>query len=190
MLHAAMANKNAPVLQHFAACLLVEHFGSDAPRYCLSVLAAASPDEVPPYMFLLTMEIPYTEVLGRALRVLPAEERIPILASILPRVKRTTTAHCLIAYLLEAASLQPNLRLGRELGSGEFLPLSGVTIRPLRVDPSMPDWIPAIVHCEPFWSDMIELLSLFGLPSTRAGLVELWQSVHGQPFPKAGRAVN
>ena len=180
MLLTAMANESAPVLQHFAACLLVAHHGSDAPRHCLSLLAKASPDEVPPYRFLQTMELPYTEVLGRDLRALPS--------SILARVKQTTTAHRLVAYLLEAASMQPDLRLGRELGSGEFLPLNGATAPPLRLDPSAPDWIPAIVHCEPFWKDTIDLLSLFELPSTRAGLIDLWQSVHEKPFPRSAPA--
>jgi hypothetical protein len=183
----AIANDGAPVLRHFAACLLVAHHGSDAPRHCLSLLAKASPDEVPPYRFLQTMELPYTEVLGRALRVLAVKDRIPIVVSILARVKQATTAHRLVAYLLEAVSMQPDLRLGRELGSGEFLPLNGATARPLRVDPSAPDWIPAIVHCEPFWKDTIDLLSLFGLPSTRAGLIDLWQSVHEKPFPKSAQ---
>ena len=42
------------------------------------------------------------------------------------------------------------------------------------------------VHCEPFWKeDTTEHLSLFGLPSARAGLIDLWQSVHEKPFPRS-----
>jgi hypothetical protein len=137
------------------------------------------------------MEIPYTEALGRALRALPADERIPILVSILPRVKWTTTAQNLAAYLLEASSAQPGLRLGRELGSGEFLPLAAQAVLPLRVDAGRPDWIPALVHCQPFWNETLSgeeyltnLLPLFGLPPKRAGLIEAWQSVHARAFPE------
>ena len=72
------------------------------------------------------------------------------------------------------------MRLGRVLGSGEFLPLNGAAVHPLRVDPSSPDWIPPIVGCEPFWTETMsgvgvqtDLLSLFGLRSTRDGLIQL-----------------
>jgi hypothetical protein len=66
------------------------------------------------------------------------------------------------------------------------------TIEP--VDPSSPDWIPAIVGCEPFWTETMsgvgvqtDLLSLFGLPSTRDGLIQVWESVRGIPFPNSVR---
>lgn len=186
MLLVAVATEGAPVLQHFAACFVVAHHGSDAPKHCFSILSKASPDEVPPYTSLITVALPYTEVLGRALRALPPQERIPILVSILPRVRKTTTAQSLVSYLMEAASMQPDLRVGRELGSGEFLPLNSAAVEPLRVDPSGPDWVQALVRCEPFWKDTIDLLSIFGLSPTRAGLIELWQAVYAKPFPKLG----
>jgi hypothetical protein len=65
--------------------------------------------------------------------------------------------------------------------------------RELELRPDGPDWLAALISAEHLWRETYRtvpgvrelktnLFSLFGLPADRAGLIELWESVHGITF--------
>jgi hypothetical protein len=65
--------------------------------------------------------------------------------------------------------------------------------RELELRPDGPDWLGALISAERLWRETYRtvpgvrelktnLFSLFGLPADRAGLIQLWESVHGITF--------
>jgi len=191
VLMSATASGSSPTLRYVATSLWVVHHGLDTPGPLLSFLESISPQDVPHApVGLRDMQPSATDILRRALKALPRDRRISMLMSILPLVTSTYVAHRLVQDLVGAASNQPGLRLVTPLGSAEIVPLGGAALKPPKVGLDAPDWISTVVNCEPFWTSdtsgrsvSTNLFALFGLPSTRAGLVELWESTYGRLFP-------
>jgi hypothetical protein len=188
----AASDRSSTTLQYLASCIYVAHHGEGSPERLISFIEDTSPEVPMPRGARRLMHLPTVECLRRALRALSNEKRVSSLIRILPKVSSTLWAHYLMADLMEAVSGKTGIVVFRDYDDYSLIGTDPTPIR-LAVVPGTSDWIPAVINCEPSWTDdalggsvQTNLFELFGLPSTRDGLIAVWESIYGTAVPIPG----
>jgi hypothetical protein len=190
-------------LRYIASAELVRLEGDNAPPEARAFLATRLKSEVeqPPRTWRL-WAYSAPESLKAASRSLSQNSRISLLVQCLQmEVRHSSGAYDDAVLLLESLYDGDSLvkLLGIDCKEGDpkqvynFKWIGPARDHDLRFETQASDWLGALVSAERLWDDdhpplpelrRIEtnLFFLFGLPTTREGLIKLWESVHGEPW--------